>query len=46
MERIIIRIHIPKTDLETALKLKQAIDRLVEDIEGVEVELSSYTVRE
>lgn len=46
MDRIIIRIHIPKLHLSEAAEIKTAIQKLLEDVEGVEVELTAFTVRE
>lgn len=46
MDRITIRIYIPKIDLADASVIKKAIEKMLEDIEGVAVELTAFTVRE
>lgn len=45
MERVIIRVVIPECSLEDAVKVKQAIDKTVEKIEGATVELNTTPVR-
>jgi len=44
-ERVIIRVLIPECTLEEAVKVKQAIDKVVEKITGATVELSTAPVR-
>ncbi len=45
MERVIIRVLIPECTLEQAIEIKQAIDKVVEKIEGATVELSTSPIR-
>ena len=46
MDRIVIRIHIPKLELSAAVEIKAALEKLLEDLDAVEVELSAFTIRE
>jgi len=45
MERVIIRVVIPECSLEDAVKVKQAIDKVVEKLPAVTVELNTTPVR-
>ncbi|GAH95266.1 unnamed protein product [marine sediment metagenome] len=44
-ERVIIRVLIPECTLEEAVKIKQAIDAVVNKLANVTVELSTAPVR-
>lgn len=44
-ERVIIRVLIPECTLEDAVKVKQAIDKVIEKVTGATAELSTVPVR-
>lgn len=46
MDCVVIRIHIPKIELEDAVAVKLAVEKITEDIPDVEVELSAFTVKD